>query len=256
MTGESKMKKFEFDNKLKAELNIYGVAIYNELYSYSNMKENIYTVYPNIKTIATNLKINKNTVSKYIKILEEKGFIEVFKRKVLAGNKNVYKLNLRWSNIKNKISKIQEKAIPNQEKVIPNQEKITENFNESDNINSKLSEENKEMECTELGANSGYIRRFSSKYVRRFKSECNSSIGLETDLKSKLDVVIKLINPNHRLYDAFVRDLEKVPYQSFFELIDPLFDKVKEDGAPIAIKYIHNRLKTYLNNYKYMHTWI
>lgn len=77
--------------KIKKDLNTYEKVIYMELYSKKDDEDKIYET---IVSMATELKLNKNTISKYLKSLEKKNYIEIEKRKVLAGNKNIYKLKV------------------------------------------------------------------------------------------------------------------------------------------------------------------
>lgn len=92
------MKKFNIINySTLIELNPYELSIYNALLSYADYKSGI--CFPSYKTIMTATKIkSRTTISKYIKSLERKGYIEVTNVFVKSNNtnqkiNNIYKVN-------------------------------------------------------------------------------------------------------------------------------------------------------------------
>ena len=88
------MKAYEWNHKIKTELGAYEGLIYRDLYDHVDTTKGDYTISPNMKDIAAILGISKTTVCKYIHKLAKRGYLEISKKKVLSGNKNIYKLNI------------------------------------------------------------------------------------------------------------------------------------------------------------------
>lgn len=135
------------DRNLVTDKNINANEYRVHTYLLLMYNENKACAFPSIEVMAKELNISESTVKRCIKKLQDHGYIEVSKRKGLAGNFNIYKklkhLILRNNkSVEKSTEKLVEATIINEE----NADKVKINFDGVHVVEDHRSEEEKELD--------------------------------------------------------------------------------------------------------------
>ena len=237
MNGVIEIANYEFEQKKLKELKPVQHIIYNALYSYANVKEKKFIVYPSIETLHEKTNLGVSTICRNLKILVEKGWIAISKQKCKMGNYNQYTLRVIWNNTKTSFfdagKKLKENKIVKKVSNIIKKDKPVEDPVKVEAIKQEVKQ----------------VEKLTK--VKEIKTEEERTIE-EFNRKERMDMVKRVVNPLQRLSDSFIRLTEKADKEDvFMDAIMPIIDKVVEENRPVSVRYLENALKIALNNKKY-----
>lgn len=235
MNGVIELQNYEFEKKKLRELKPAQQTIYNALYTYVNVKKRIFEVYPSIKTIQKDTGLSSATVVKHLKILVQKGWLDITKKKAVIGNYNVYSLKVLWNNTKKSFFKTEKKVKETSSNLV---DKVS-------NIIKKDKPVKASVKIEEIKLVEDSVKIKEVKTPEEIATE-------EFNRKERMDMIKRVVNPLQKLTDNFIRLADKADKADvFMDAIMPVIEKVVEEGKPVSIKYLENAFKIALNNKKY-----